>query len=358
MNEVKLPSGETISIRPRAEVLPHRKEIASQYEMRLKEVLKDPELKIASPGKLLPPGPPSTSSNGYRNTKSNHKMTSNEWCNSTDPRVVFIPKICKRISSISSERLSSDNDAVSPLYHSPRDLEDSDGYLKCIPNKAESPGNRNSDGKNNRGSNLNSNYENYISASPTKSAYLSASPTKSPDVRKEQKSINDSPDLRLYTGNSANSAIKAIALHYMLRDQNNERTRITRALFILVPFLLSCIHWFRKRAQFLACVLIQSTIRGYFIRRDIFHLVHFLRFRKTLRKLACLFLRNWARNYADQVHCKRMSKVNPRVRRTSMMPPMSLPVIDENSSLTATNIDISRHPSPRIPSSPRSPSPR
>ena len=138
----------------------------------------------------------------------------------------------------------------------------------------------------------------------------------------------DKIDIRKYARDNADSATKSIAHHYYLKDLRKRRNSILHALSTLQPFLLSCVRWFRRRNQYIACVIIQSLIRGYFIRRDTFHLVHFLRFRKALRMLACLLLRNWARRRAEAVYTKREYNKSVVLRR-SMMAYMTLPMIQE-----------------------------
>jgi hypothetical protein len=101
---------------------------------------------------------------------------------------------------------------------------------------------------------------------------------------------------------------KAIALHYINENKNNRNLIINKALFVLAPFLLSCLRWYKRNKLHIKSIIIQSLIRGFFIRRDIIHLINFLRFRKALRKFACIYLRNKFRKNISNLYNSRIEK--------------------------------------------------
>ena len=120
----------------------------------------------------------------------------------------------------------------------------------------------------------------------------------------------------------SNPATRAIAQHYRERHQQQKRSSITNAMSVLSPFLLSCVHWFRKRNEFIASIIIQSVMRGFFVRRDVNHLILFLRFRKSLRMLARLYIRNWMRKWAESVHGTRTARKLAKILNS--MPPITV----------------------------------
>ena len=379
MNDVVLPWGDRISIRPRALIVKHKRETQSQYLLRLREALgfpstADNKLHPNSDGeresslrfdathfkRILRHFHPTKSVNQNQrdSTVTGVKPYSSEWCGDTQivhsngafkgtPYVSHSYAPHTYSSSGNVPQIHNSNGNVPYVDASDVDIPQnysSGGYavqsLNDVTNDVGGDGDRFSDfflgdlfplGEEDRSSTFQfENSEVRKKSAPTPRllrSLFSDSLTASNAYTKPSEKIVFSK----YAGNTANSATRSIAQHYMLRDREKRGRSILHALTVLAPFLLSCVRWRRSRAQNSAAVMIQSTVRGYYIRRDTFHLVHFLRFRKALRMLACLFIRNWARRCSYYVYCRR-EMMRMMVIRQTMMAPMSLPLTSVSDS--------------------------
>ena len=321
MSDVLLPYGERISIRPRAEVVKHSRETNSQYEMRLKADLDGDNFNFNLSNKQSHPqrGSESNRSKVHQIIRSDStsemsvKPFNNDWCGDTNTVSTGYPtaKIKSNVYSTVKEKMENNYPVFPPSPSSPLVWHEEEGmyldlYSTYNTNKT-SPGscnpmwerseNENNHPKNSLGKNI----------------------------------LRDSSGKNVPKDKNRISAAHAIAMHYRRRQELKIKSTLSNAIRVLTPFLLRCIHRLRQRKRYTSCVMIQSFIRGYFIRRDAFHLVLFLRFRKALRKLACLFIRNWCRKLADNVHRKLAVKKAQRAKGRTV-PPANLSIFIEEPS--------------------------
>ena len=300
MNDIILPLGDRISIRPRADVTRHRSETVSQYELRLKNDLdhnSNSNLNKREQRSLSTATATAANPHLYKELdvpSTDLKPYTNEWFSTPGftPQMNSDPILQKNnLEDIYPEFPSSPSSPPLWLEEEERRLNKSTNPL--YRKKSTNPLYRNRQGTN--------------STNRAKSMSLPSGHNPFEDTNFTNPSGAFSGQ---YSRNStgSNPATRAIAQHYREIYQEQKRSSVTNALSILSPFLLSCVHWFRKRNQFIACVIIQSVMRGFLIRRDVHHLILFLRFRKSLRMLARLCIRNWVRKRADSVHCVRAAR--------------------------------------------------
>jgi hypothetical protein len=304
MNDVLLPDGGRISIRPRAEVVRHQKETESQYDLRLKTDLQsnlytdsDPQIPRRAP-RFSRSSSPSPYLSGSAADLAVKPYTS-EWCSDTCTSSGFFPKVYKphppkaRKEEIYPEFPSTNS---SQLWQ-----ENEDAYqyeFNPYTSPSHRPRSRGSITYNGNG--LNGSVLNHVDT------ILSPS-----------------------TKSNSSTATTAIARHYVSKELQKQQSKISHAYEVLAPFLLGCLLWIKQRNQYIASVMIQSAIRGYFIRRDALHLVLFLRFRRALRMLARLFIRNWARKWAAIVYYRRSATKMQKTRNASL--PTRVPIIMEDA---------------------------
>ena len=380
MKEITLPSGDRISIRPRAQIVRHKRETQSQYLMRLREALgtshenlhnssSDIESSLRSDSahfkRIFNPSK-TINQSLIKNTVSGVKPYSSDWCGDTQiihsngafkgiPHVPveYVPHSYSTSGIIPTNDNNHQNghqvdnlDANRPQPYSPS------GYAvrsaQNVSNNIISDGERfadfsfgdlfplGDDEKTNSFEYENPKVSEKLVHAP---AFLRTVFSNSLTASNAYSKPSDKILFSKYAGNTASSATRSIAQHYMLRDREKRGRNILHALTVLAPFLLSYVQRRRNKIQNRAAMMIQSTVRGYYIRKDTFHLVHFLRFRKALRMLACLFLRNWARRCSYNVHCRReMMKI--MIARHSMMAPKSLPTVSGTESRTASSSNL------------------
>ena len=287
MNDVLLPDGGRISIRPRAEVVRHRKETVSQYDLRLKTDLHS-NLSVEGDNQIprrAPKVPRASSPSPYLTGSAADlavKPYTSEWCSDTCTSSGFYPKVYKpNPPRAKKEEIYPEF----PSTHSSQMWQESEDPYQFDSNPCTSPSHR----PLSRGTtSYNSNGMNHIDAG------------RSPSTK------------------SNSTATTAIARHYVSKELQKQQSKISRAYEVLTPFLLGCLLWIKQRNQYIASVMIQSAIRGYFIRRDALHLVLFLRFRRALRMLARLFIRNWARKWAAIVYYRRSATKMQKIRNVSL----------------------------------------
>jgi hypothetical protein len=310
MNDVLLPDGGRISIRPRAEVVRHKKETESQYDLRLKTDLYsnlytdiDPQIPRRAP-KFSRSSSPSPYLSGSAADLAVKPYTS-EWCSDTCTSSGFFPKVYKRHpprakkEDIYPEFPSTNS---SQLWQENEDSYDYESSPYMPPShRPISRGSISYNGNGINGNGINGMNENRMDT------------IRSPSAK----------------SNSSSTATTAIARHYVSKELQKQKAKISHAYEVLAPFLLGCLLWIKQRNQYIASVMIQSAIRGYFIRRDTLHLVLFLRFRRALRMLARLFIRNWARKWAATVYYRRSATKMQQIRNASM--PTRVPTVIEDA---------------------------
>ena len=382
MKEIVLPSGDRISIRPRAQIVRHKRETQSQYLMRLREALGTAQenLQNTSNGKesslnsdsvhfkrILKIFNPSKSINQSqsKNTVSGVKPYSSDWCGDTQiihsngafkgippVPVEYVPHSYSSSGNNPSNNINQNGHHIDNLDGNRPQLYSPNGYavrsIQNISHDRTSDGERFADfslgdlfplGEDDRTNTfVFENSEVRKKSAPTPE-FLRTAFSNNLTASNAYTKPSDKILFSKYAGNTANSATRSIAQHYMLRDREKRGRNILHALTVLAPFLLSYVQRRRKKIQNRAAMMIQSTIRGYYIRRDTFHLVHFLRFRKALRMLACLFLRNWGRRCSHNVHCRREMK-KMMIARHSMMAPKSLPIVSASESRNVSSSNL------------------
>ena len=323
MSDVLLPFGERISIRPRAEVVKHSRETDSQYEMRLKADLDADNFNFNLANKQSHPqrGLESNRSKIHQINRSDSigemsvKPYNNDWCGDTNTvstgysTAKFKPHF---FSAVKEREKECNYPVLPPSPSSPLVWHEEEGMYFDLYSTYNNNNSNNNNNNNNKPSPGNSNpmWE------------------RSEDDNNHEK---NSLGKNVPRDKNRMSAAHAIAMHYRRRQELKIKSTLSNAIRVLTPFLLRCIQRLRHRKQYTACVMIQSFIRGYFIRRDAFHLVLFLRFRKALRKLACLFIRNWCRKLADNVHRKLAVKKAQKLKGRTV-PPANLSILIEEPS--------------------------
>lgn len=313
MSDVLLPFGERISIRPRAEVVKHSRETNSQYEIRLKADLDGDNVNLNKyPQRDKERGSESARSKVPAISRSdstgemNVKPYNNDWCGDTSTASAgystakYRPHVFSTLKEKEKEKEKMENEypIFPPSPSSPLGWHEEEGmYLDLYStyNNTSSPGNCNPMWGRSKNEN------NHVTNSSGK------------NVPRDKNRV---------------SAAHAIAMHYRRRRELKIKSTVSNAIRVLTPFLLRCLQRLRHRKRYASCVMIQSFIRGYFIRRDAFHLVLFLRFRKALRKLACLFIRNWCRKLADNMHRKLAAKKAQKAKGRTV-PPANLSIFIE-----------------------------
>jgi hypothetical protein len=303
MKDIILPLGDRISIRPRADVTRHRSETVSQYELRLKNDLEHGNNLTSTFTKTVArsrkvqslPFTASHTKNVLADLSTDPEPYSNYWYSTPGfaPSTTHDPIPCKKKTEDIYPEFPDSPDSP-PLWLEGEERRLSQSTNPLYRKRAATTSNRK------RPNSLDS-------------AHVSNSHNPLLDTNYLDPPVTSSAKYsRVSTG--SNSATRAIAQHYRERHQQQRRSSLTNAMSVLAPFLLSCVYWFRERNQFIACVIIQSVMRGHFIRRDVHHLILFLRFRKCLRMLARLCIRNWARKRADSVHSMRASRRLAKLR--------------------------------------------
>ena len=324
MNDIILPLGDRISIRPRADVTRHRSETVSQYELRLKNDLDHN----------------SNSTTMFTNNMNQNKREQRSLSNATAIATAFKPHPLKELDVPSNDSKPYTNDWFSTPGFTPQmntdPIPQKNNLEDIYPEFPSSPSSpplwlEEEERRLNQSTNplyrkrsTNPLYRNRQGTNSTNRAKSLSLPSGHNHFGDANFTNPSGAFSGKYSRNStgSNPATRAIAQHYRERYQEQKRSSVTNAIAILAPFLLSCVHWFRKRNQFIACVIIQSVMRGYFIRRDVHHLILFLRFRKSLRMLARLCIRNWVRKRADTVHCVRAARKLAKI--LNLMPPFAV----------------------------------
>ena len=344
MNDVTLPTGQRISIRPRANLQKHRNETESQYQKRVAEVLgvTDAVDSASSAGNVNLSAFGTTVGTAVSAHDASHvfgrpsrrrlprvdehesndahpagDLNRTEWSSSTAVHVDHLQQFAAQArrkeragretpTALRPARQSRDGE-VYPEFPSKTASPQGDVYMTDVADR------------------------DVLRASAMKSLTgRRAIADDLPGITSRQ----DRMTLRLYVSDLASPATKAIAAHYMTKERRLREDREARALATLTPFVLSCVLWLKERARYFAAMGIQARVRGWFVRRDLDVLASHLLFRKTQRMLACLVIRNWARVRADGVAARRQRAQMDRLRRR--MNPSMMPSIPEEPEWVAS----------------------
>ena len=126
---------------------------------------------------------------------------------------------------------------------------------------------------------------------------------------------------------SADAATFAIARYYAKMQKKMVAKRVRNAIQVIRPHLLRFIFLYRQIKFIQSVVIIQSLARGLYIRNRIPALVEALIQRKIERLLACIRIRRFFRQNADDIYNSRRGL--PLKRCTSSLSTISACVIDQ-----------------------------
>ena len=148
-------------------------------------------------------------------------------------------------------------------------------------------------------------------------------------------------------GSTSDPATLAIAKHYAMKQRKVKSTQVRKAMRVIKPLMLRFVCLYRRYKFFHAIYTIQALIRGFYVRNHIPELVEALIARRIRRFLACLRIRRFLRQNADQIYRRhvRIKMEEQRRRRATL----SIPVKSANEGKRPTSPKGGSHQAQRTP---------
>lgn len=147
-------------------------------------------------------------------------------------------------------------------------------------------------------------------------------------------------------GRTSDPATLAIAKYYAVKQAKVRKSQEKRALRVIKPLMMRFICLYRRFKFFNAIYVIQALIRGFYVRNHIPELVEALIARRIRRLLACIRIRRFLRQRADQIYRRHVrAKIEEQRRRRATL---SIPVkLGTHSTKGTADTKSSAHRQPR-----------